>query len=255
MKNLVIKLVNNYRYIITAALFLLIGVLISNFNNAMVIDNLKETIVSLENHENVMAQKLRQMTDDYNDSIQTIKEMNSKYTALYDEYMEYQDTVGFSQEKLYDIANKYMYVIEKAPKRSELTLENLIYMDELAEKYDINPHIVTSLFETESSYDSTAKNKDSTATGLGQFLAATGKYVYYDLLGYDGDYYHPVSARIPQLNIEMTLKYLDYLVDYRGDIKSALKYYSGGSSNYVTTVMNRAKIKMGSSVVPYNYIP
>ena len=255
MKNLVIKIVKSYKYFITAALFLLIGVLVSNFNNAMVINELKATIVSLENHENKLAQELRQVTDNYNNSVKAIEEMNSKYQALYNEYKDYQEDVGFSSEKLYNIANKYRYVIENTPKRSELTLENLVYMDQLAEQYDINPHIVTSLFETESSYDSTAKNKDSTATGLGQFLKSTGRYVYYTLLGYDGEYNHPVSARIPELNIEMTMKYLDYLVDFRGDMPSALKYYSGGSSSYVTKVLGKAKAKMNTTNIPYSYIP
>lgn len=197
---------------------------------------------------------LMYMTTKYEDTLDIVHEMNEKYNTLYTEYEKYQEDVGYSSLTMYEIAKKYDYIFGDVPARSELTFENLIYMDQLAKDADLNPHVIAKVFKRESNYDSKAKNSTSTATGLGQFLISTGDEVYHKLLGYTGTYNHSVMATNPKLNIEMTVAYLDYLRSYRGSLHGALKSYSGGSSEYADDIFNRVKRELNVSTVDPGYI-
>lgn len=172
-------------------------------------------------------------------AIDDIKVMETQYGELYTEYEDFQETVGYTKLSLYEIGNKYRYIIDEVPEGSKLSLENLMLIDELASKYDINPHIVTSVFRIESGYDSNAKNPISSARGLGQFLESSGEYVYEDVLKMGDNYYHSVHAYDPAISITMTFGYLNHLMTtYDKSIWSALNNYSGGAPSYVQLVKN-----------------
>lgn len=130
------------------------------------------------------------------------------------------------------IASKYHYVLEHVTTKAvknPITYSHLVKLDELCKEKDINPHMVLGLYNLESGFNYRAKNTKSTATGLGQFLAGTGKSIYDKFLNYDLVYDHATMASDPVINIELTVNYLSYLIDYHnGDVEKALVSYNGG---------------------------
>lgn len=235
--------------------------LISFFITKHVIESLISEINSLKNSNEELKYELSELKTDYDemsclyeDALLQINTLKKGYYNICTEYADLQETVGFTKKSLYEIANKYRYIIDEAPSESDLSLGNLIELDNLAKKYDINPHIVTTIFKVESGYNNNAKNPKSTATGIGQFLKSSGEFTYTKILKIGNDYNHNVHAKDPSIGINMTFSYLNYLIDtYDCDIWYAIRCYSGGSDSYVNYVKRLTKNKLGVSDIYTKY--
>lgn len=102
----------------------------------------------------------------------------------------------------------------------------------IAQSYGVKPALVDGVISKESSYDPNADAHvhfpNSHAYGLGQIQPGTAT-----LLGYT-----PEDRKDPVKNIQMTSKYLSHLItSHGGDVKAALREYSGNS--YSEADLNR----------------
>lgn len=247
---------NNFKIIVACT----ITAIVSSTMTESEINN--NVVKALEISNSELKTNVFNITNDYNDikneydeSIHEIDFLNEKYEDLYKEYEDYQKEVGYSKEKIYDIMQKYDYVLTSVPKESDLTLSDLILMDTLSKEVNINPHFVTKIFWNESGYQNTAKNPNSSAIGLGQILRSVGQFTYNELLGKDDKYIHEIHAADATLNVEMTVKLLGYLSElHDGNLWEAVVYYSGGDKKYADKILNNVKKELNLTEVPYYYI-
>lgn len=132
---------------------------------------------------------------------------------------------------------KYDVIIAKAKSYgtdvSYLDYEFLDYVFEEADKYNVNPYVILGIISGESNFYARAKNKKSSATGLGQMVEGTGKYIHTSVLGYKTPYNHE-SQKDPRVSIKYMLGYFKYLKKYNS-YDSALGEYCGSKSYYSKT--------------------
>jgi hypothetical protein len=81
----------------------------------------------------------------------------------------------------------------------------------------------------ESNANPDVVNTRSGATGYGQFLNGTAKFVWEDLMGNSG--YYPDLRKNGEANIQMMAYYYDYLYGRKGSIFKVIKEYSGNSTD------------------------
>jgi len=96
--------------------------------------------------------------------------------------------------------------------------------------------LMLGLFDYESSFNPSCKNPSSTATGLGQFLHGTAKWIAeMEDMEFKVEY-----LKDPVYNVKLTAAYLEYLYKNRGNnwIK-ALKGYGDQTSSYPSIVISR----------------
>ena len=196
----------------------------------------KSTIKALE-AEN------KKLSDTKDDLISTTKELNKEIEDLVSDNKSLikENNVYKEREELY---NKYEYVIyDDENKRTDMTYDEIKYAEELMSEKGYDPDLLFGIVMVESSGQRNCKNSESTATGYGQFLQGTGKFVYEDLLK-AGIYTHDYAYN-GKTNLNMMATYLDYLIKSKGDLFSAVKQYCGrdvsGTYAYikrVNTAMN-----------------
>jgi soluble lytic murein transglycosylase-like protein len=128
------------------------------------------------------------------------------------------------REYLFD---EYEYALMKtSTKRTDLTYKELKKLVEWSSEKGINPHLPLAMMKLESGFDRDATNSRSTARGYGQILGSTGNMLYTKMLGRSG--YNHNMAFDGELNIEMIIAYIDYLLkSNNGDVDMALTLYSG----------------------------
>lgn len=128
---------------------------------------------------------------------------------------------------------KYKYVVfNELGKRTDVTYDQLKTGEEMMMKKGYDPDLLFSIVMVESTGRSDAYNKSSGASGYGQFMPATGKFVYEDLLKL-GTYDHNTTPKNGDINIKMMARYIEYLYDrYDGDIIRGIKEYCGGNDSY-----------------------
>lgn len=114
---------------------------------------------------------------------------------------------------------------------------------EECEKYFLSPSLVFSLIKVESTYNPKAYNPKSGASGYGQFLPSTARWVYEEKLGL-GKFSNDKSFD-PTINIKMTCWYLRYQINgHGGDVRAALEFYGGCgddaefASQYTSSILN-----------------
>ena len=78
-----------------------------------------------------------------------------------------------------------------------------------------------------------AVNKESGATGYGQFLDSTARWVWTKLMGND-NYYSDIR-KDGMTNIQMMAEYYDYLYGEYNSTFKVVKQYSGNSTNEGTS--------------------
>lgn len=139
---------------------------------------------------------------------------------------------------LFEIAQKYWYVLRDAPSNSGLTMDNLVYQDNLAKEKDLNPHIMWCIYDIESDYTVRIDNKTSSARGIGQVLASTGKSLYENTLQL-GTYKHTMAY---DAETNMTLSTELIARNIGGGLYNSIALYSGDSSGgYYNQVLATAK--------------
>lgn len=93
---------------------------------------------------------------------------------------------------------------------------------QMAERYGLDPDIFVQQIQTESSFNPTARNRRTGATGLGQVMAATAQDPGYGVT--------PLRDRLdPVENLRFSAEYMAALLNkYGGDYRTALAAYNAG---------------------------
>lgn len=140
-----------------------------------------------------------------------------------------------------DKYRKYDVIIAKAKSYgrdvSYLDYKFLDYVFDEARESNVNPYVILGIIAGESNFYAGAKNKNSSATGLGQIIKGTGSYVHYNVLGYTNEYNHNIQ-KDPKTNIKYMIGYFTYLKKYNSYDK-AMCEYCGSKSYYANTYRNK----------------
>lgn len=154
-----------------------------------------------------------------------------------------------------ELLQKYSFALyTSSGQRNDITPDILRLAEQTCNEQGINCNLWLSLVMTESEGKANAKNRSSTATGLGQLLKGTGEYVYEDLMGNPKGSYNHNMAYDPALNTRMSITLLGYLKRTRGSMYAAIQQYRGKKdiSGY-TSVMNTWLSRGGMSVNEFIY--
>lgn len=201
----------------------------------------KDLRASIEKHNEIIADKndtitkltfenneLCNIIDIIDDQIEEVEAVNKSYV---DELNELRN-----RSELY---NKYEYAIEYGGARTELTYEEIQYGEELMLAKNLNPHLMFGTIMVESNGKPNVVNSSSGATGYGQFLDSTAKWVWTKLLGNSN--YNSNIRKDGKKNIQMMAEYYDYLYAENKSTFKVIKQYSGnstdeGAMNYLNKV-------------------
>lgn len=190
--------------------------------------------------------KSNQTIDTLNAQVETLVKDNKSLADEYDElYKKYK--VFEEREELYD---KYDYVVKYGGKRTDVTYDQIKLGEKLMLEKGYNPDILFSIMMVESRGKEAAVNKRSRATGYGQFIPGTGKFVYEDLLGNGkGTYTHSKMATNGNTNIQMMVSYLDYLFTRNNNnLNRSMSNYSGGGPTFTNKYISWMRGFGGNSV-------
>lgn len=192
------------------------------------INKLKSNIISSNNVINTL-----------NDEVLILKKDNKSLAKQYDKLNRHYKVLA-SRKELYD---KYEYIVMYGGKRTDVTYKQIKIGEQLMMENGYDPNILFSIIMVESRGNASAKNVASSATGYGQFLTSTGRFVYEDLMKNGKGTYNHSMAKNGDLNIKMTAHYLDYLLSYHdNNLFNSIKNYSGrdtsGTNRYISW-MNR----------------
>lgn len=183
-------------------------------SNKQTMANQSKQIVQLtvENNE------LCNIIDQIDDQIKEVEEVNKSYV----------DELNLlrSRSELYD---KYEYAITYGGERTELTYAEIEYGEQLMLAKELNPHLMFGSIMVESNGKSNTVNHSSGATGYGQFLDSTAKWVWTKLLG--NKTYTSNLRKDGKANIQMMAEYYDYLYAETGSTFKVIKQYSGNSTD------------------------
>lgn len=241
-----ISLVLGLSLILTILLLVLVSISYIKNNNAHELKELKSKYNSLvEDYNEITLENAayKETNDAYEETIRNMngliidmQEQDEKLVETNHEYLS-QLSVLQQREELYD---KYDYAIKRIDDgtRTDITYDQLINLEEEAKKRGIDTDLVLSLVMVESDGVETAKSSQSTATGYGQFIYDTGKFVYEDLL-HQGTYNSTVALN-GNTNLTMMTAYLEYLADiWDNDIYMIMKNYRGKDGDILDNYMAR----------------
>ena len=100
------------------------------------------------------------------------------------------------------------------------------YIEESAEKYNVDPLLILSVIRVESDFKPEAKSHMN-AIGLMQLVPETAEWISTKL----GTEFDESMLKDPKQNIELGTYYLSYLINHFGDIDLAVVAYNGGMGN------------------------
>lgn len=208
--------------LVIIALFVTIGSLVKENQNLNLVVS-KNNEVLTEKNNKIMEltfenNELHIIIDEIDDQIKEVETVNKSYV---DELNELRN-----RSELYD---KYEYAIVYGGERTELTYEEIQYGEDLMVARGHNPHLMFGSIMVESSGKTTAVNASSGATGYGQFLDSTAKWVWTKLLG--NRTYSSSIRKDGMKNILMMAEYYDYLYNEKGSTFKVIKQYSGNSTD------------------------
>ena len=191
----------------------------------------EKLLVAIEENNEVLREKNNQITklkyennelcniiDSIDDQIEEVESINKSYV----------DELNMlrNRAELYD---KYEYAISYGDRRTELTYEEIQYGEDLMVAKGLNPHLMFGSIMVESAGVPDAVNKESGATGYGQFLDSTAQWVWTKLLGNSN--YNSNIRKDGKKNIQMMAEYYDYLYAETGSTFKVVKQYSGNSTD------------------------
>lgn len=241
-----ISLVLGLSLVLTILLLVLVSISYIKNNNAHELRELKSKYNSLvEDYNEITLENAayKETNAAYEETIRNmngliidIQEQDEKLVETNEKYLS-QLSVLQQREELYD---KYDYAIKRIDDgtRTDITYDQLINLEEEAEKRGIDTDLVLSIVMVESDGVETAKSSQSTATGYGQFIYDTGKFVYEDLL-HQGTYNSTVALN-GNTNLTMMTAYLEHLADiWNNDIYMIMKNYRGKDGDILDDYMAR----------------
>lgn len=187
------------------------------------------------------------LANTYNDAVLILSDVSEiAYTldkqnrSLNDDLKEAQDLIKEYQnrEELFD---EYEWALFRDNgERTDIEYNDIITLEDLVDEKDLSDEtvdLVLAMAMTESNGHANARNTDSSAIGLGQFLSGTGKFVYTSLMDND-TYNHSTVASDSETNLEMMVYYLEYLdVENNHNIERVITAYRGiESPGYKQTI-------------------
>ena len=206
----------------------------------------KELRTVIEEHDNMILAKEQEIVDlEYviNNLGVIIDDIDGQLKQVASVNESYVDELNLlrSRSELYD---KYEYAIFDNGERTALTYEEIEYGEQLMLANGYDPNLMFGTIMVESRANPEAVNKDSGATGYGQFLDSTAKWVWTRILGNDS-YYSDIRKN-GKANIQMMAAYYDHLYSIYDDTFTVMKLYSGNSTNegahkYIARVNNFVK--------------
>lgn len=146
------------------------------------------------------------------------------------------------REELYDKYNDALY--NKYGNRTDITYGQIQSLQEYCDEKGYSSEmvdLVLAIAMSESEGRSDAYNKESGATGYGQLLGSTAKFVYTKLEGHEA-YYHDVSLD-GEANLKMVADYISYLYSYHhNSLPAAIDSYRGlHSTGYINKINSYLK--------------
>lgn len=205
-----------------------------------------------------------QITNSFNDRIGSVKVNYEMQLASYQSMVETRDADIESLNATVDslraevqaqhehdafIYEEYHYVLDAVSEDSPITLDVLDYADMKCKVANINTHLIWGIADTESGYDTTAQNANSSARGMFQFLESTARTFYEDsrfLNHGKGTYQHNMITD-PYVAIDLMVEYISYLRDTRNaDVYQMLYGYRGVGGEVLQSYYNDVKTNMAN---------
>ena len=151
-----------------------------------------------------------------------------------------------------ELFDKYEYAIirEEDGSRTDITYDQLLLLEDLCNNSVINdPDLFLAWIMTESKGYEEAKNSKSSASGYGQFLTSTSKFVFENLCDFDDQKWSSKVALDGDTNMEMMVAYVEYLYEKKdGDLYAAIDSYRGAHSEAYIAKINSYLATKGKSL-------
>lgn len=212
--------------------------------HSLAIADLESNIVELHSMAEEQSSSYDELQSAYN-------ELQSQYTQLEQTHnqtlLEYDELVA-ENEKAEELYTDYSYMYyDTNGDRNDVTPEQVQYAVDLMTEKGLDPGLLLGSIMVESEGHADDVNSSSGATGYGQFLASTGRYIYEDVLQL-GEYDHSTTPKDGTTNILMMATYYEILYkQYGGDTMSVIKQYCGGSDSFAQQYYQKV-----CNVVGYN---
>jgi len=192
-------------------------------------------------------QLLLQQMEKTQEQININQEQELTIAALQEKYDTKINEIKQVTKKDVQLYNEFSYAIEFPG--SDVTLQDVKMIVDISNKENVNPHVWLSLVELESKYKSYSRSNRSSASGWGQVLSATGRYLYEDELKL-GQYNHSKMGTNKEINAKMSIHYLSELIKDKGSVEKALVSYNGGElgTKYVDIVNKNLKENTGMTL-------
>ena len=218
-------------FVIACVLMICAAVLLLRMQSAMYEDRINSITMEYET-------ELTSMETNHANELAYYKDLTTEYDGVITELTTRLNDSHSESVDLFELCRKYWYVFRDAPDNSGLALEDMVYLDNLCKDYDLNPHIMWCIYDNESGYTTVIDNfSGSSARGLGQVLASTGKSMYENVLQL-GSYTHEL-AYDAQINMQITTAMIARNVD--SGLYNAIALYSGDSTGgYYNRILSTA---------------
>lgn len=198
-------------------------------------------------------EQITQLQGDHNTVVNNMKEESQQQIdslqATIDELTSQVEQRKASSSEVFEYARKYWYIFRDAPDNSGLTMDDIIYLDDLCKEDNLNPHLMWCIYDNESGYTAKIDNPTSTARGLGQVLRSSGKSYYENVLQI-GSYSHEL-AYDPRINMQITEEMIAR--NMGSGIQNAIALYSGDSSGAYYNKLVQTAAEHGVSIADTSY--
>lgn len=198
-------------------------------------------VASLESNINELHSMAEEASNSYGDLQVNYSELQSQYESLQTEYNE-----AVARLQTYSDYSYMFYDTEG--QRNDITVEQVNYAVDLMTKKGYDPDLLLGTIMVESEGHADDVNSYSGATGYGQFMAGTGKFVYEQMLGL-GEYDHSTTPKDGTTNILLMATYYEYLYKlYHGDTFKVVKQYCGGSDSFTARYLAKVEKVVGHKI-------
>ena len=117
--------------------------------------------------------------------------------------------------------------------------DHIFYLINKCYENDIDPDLLLAIIWTESNFNYEAKNKYSSASGYGQFVKSTGKFIFNQLYENE-EYIHEIHSKDPYIAIDMLICYFKRCISVDGKIETALIIYRGlNDKKYIASIKKK----------------
>lgn len=182
-------------------------------------------IAQLETERNYYQENCKMFSDTTASLLELTTELNveKEYLIADNQFKDYQLDEFYSRQELLDRYEFFLF--DRKGERNDITYDRLRTLEELVEDSCVpNPELILAIIYLESGGGhSDAFNPNSHASGFGQFLPSTARSVWKNLLGNDPEEWEDDMIFDPDLNLQMTVAYMDYLIKKHGGPYEALK--------------------------------